>query len=503
MSGIFTLGMEERGSKSMIVADINLPLGQSSCVGCGSCVQVCPTGAIIDRQSAYLGHDKHLTVTRSVCRGCSLGCGILVHIRDNHIVKITGDWDADNAGVLCKTGRFLAFQQDQTRITTPLKRVAGKLTPTSWEDALVTLNQNLKPLNGEIAALASTRLSIEVLYAFKSLFADGLKSDMVTSIEEGRTTGLQSRYAEENSSPIEAKLSTLRTADCILLVGADLTVAHEVAGFYIRRNLPKGVRLIVVDADENGMAELANIKLTPKPGTDEAVFKALEAVILKDGLGRVKSTSKKPALKTALKVCGLSEEDVTKAAYVLAEAVAPVIVYGKGISASSESSVVEAMVRVAKLIGASDAERRGIFSVKGKANSLAAALLHLESPLEVNGHKAAYIVLGDDRASQPLLEKLVNIPYLVVQASYESELTERADLVLPGAIWAEEGGHTLNAEGRLQFANCVVNASVEVCPNLSILNDVARALDVNINNDWRAALTQRTSPVELELEEAK
>jgi predicted molibdopterin-dependent oxidoreductase YjgC len=264
--------------------------------------------------------------------------------------------------------------------------------------------------------------------------------------------------------------------------------------------LPKGVRLIVIDPNENGMADFATLKLTPKPGTDEAIFKALEAVIARDGLARAETKSKKPALKSALKACGLTEEEVTNVARMLADAAAPIIVYGKGISASSESSVIAALVRVATLVGASDSERRGIFSVKGRANSLAAAQLGLENPFDVHGHKAAYIALGDDIASQRLLEKLEKIPYLVVQASYESELTERADLVLPGSIWAEEGGHMLNAEGRLQFANCVLNAPAGVNSNLAILKDAAHALEVNLNDDWRTELTERTSIVELTLE---
>lgn len=496
MSGNLTLGMEERGSKSMIVADINLPLGESSCVSCGSCVQVCPTGAIIDRQSAYLGHDKQMTVTRSICRGCSMGCGILVHTRDNHIVKILGDWDADNAGTLCKVGRFLALEQKGTRVTTPLKRVNGKLTSTTWEDAIKTIGQNLQPLNGKIAALASTRLSVEALATFKSLFAEGLKCDMVTSLEEGRLTAAQSKYAEENGSPIEAKYSTLRTADCVLLVGTDLTSAHEVAGFYIKRNLPKGVRLIVIDSNENGMDEFANVKLTPKPGTEEAVFNAIEAAVLKNGMARVEAKLSKSSLEAALKICGLEEKDVANAALALSAAVAPIIVYGR----IADAPTIDAMIRVAKLIGASDSERKGILSVKGAANSLAASLLKLESPLDVNGHKAAYVALGDGIPSKPLLEKLAKISYLVVQASYESELTERADVVLPTSIWAEEEGHTVNAEGHLQFAERVLNAPDGVNPNVTIFKDVARELKVTINDDWRAALTQRTSVVELELE---
>ena len=498
MSGNFTLSVEERGAATIVVADTNVPLGESTCVSCGSCVQVCPTGALIDRQSAYLGHEKHLTVTRTICRGCSLGCGILVHTRDNRIVKITGDYDAPNNGTLCKSGRFLPLDEKRMRLTTPLKRVAGQLTATSWEDALTTLAEKFSASKNNLAAIASTRLSVEVLSAFKSIFADRLKSKIVTSIEEGRPSALQAKYADEIGAPIEGKLDTLRTADCVLLVGADLSETHEVAGFYIKRNLPKGTRLIVIDPHENGMDDLANINLKPKVGTDAAVLSALESAVVKEGLARGVVDENIVSLKSALELCELNAEDVTDAARMLAEAVAPIIVYGKGVTAAGNPGVMEALMRLAKVIGASDSECKGLLSVKGEANSLGAALLGLDEQFEVI-QEAVYVALGDDFVSKRLVAKLEKVPYLFVQASYESALTERADLVLPVSIWAEETGHVLNAEGRLQFAEAAVTAPEGVHSNIAVLNDLARALGVTVTDDWRAALTKRTSVVELEL----
>jgi formate dehydrogenase major subunit len=336
--------------------------------------------------------------------------------------------------------------------------------------------------------------------AFKSLFADGLGNDVVTSIEEGRPTALQAKYAEANGESIEGKLNTLRTADCVLLIGADLSETHEVASFYIKRNMPKGTRLIVVDPSENGMDDLANLNLKPKAGTDEAVFDALEAAVVKEGLARTDIKKSKVTLKTALNACGLAEEDVVDAARMLAEAVAPVIVYGKGVSAFGGEAVMDAMVRVAKLTGATDSERRGILSVKGEANSLAAAQLKMDVLFEVKDRKVAYVAVGDDYVTKRLLKALEGVPYVVAQASYESALTERADLVLPVNIWAEEAGHALNTEGRLQFAEAALTRPEGVRSNFDLLNEVANLLGVTLNDDWRTALTARTSVVELELE---
>jgi predicted molibdopterin-dependent oxidoreductase YjgC len=337
------------------------------------------------------------------------------------------------------------------------------------------------------------------LYALISLFADGLGSDMVTSIEEGRPTAVQTKYARATAAAFEGKLDMLRTADCVLLFGADLTRTHEVAGFYFKRNLPKGARLIVIDPNDNGMDDLANIKLKPKAGADAAVLQALEAAILKEGLGRNGAKAGKISLTAALKTCGLAKQDVIDAARMLAGSIAPVIVYGKGVTAASDEAVIAALARLAKLVGASDSERRGLLSVKGEANSLAAAQFGLVNPFDASDYKAAYIVLGDDYPSKRLIEKLEKVPYLVVQASHASELSERADLVLPVDGWAEEAGHMLSADGRLQFAEAVLAAPEGVRENQTVLTEVAHQLGVTLNNDWRAALMQHTCVVELEL----
>jgi len=68
-----TLNVRERGSKSMIMADLNVPFGESTCVECGSCLQVCPTGALIDARSAYGGREKDVTHTETTCMQCSIG----------------------------------------------------------------------------------------------------------------------------------------------------------------------------------------------------------------------------------------------------------------------------------------------------------------------------------------------------------------------------------------------------------------------------------------------
>jgi formate dehydrogenase major subunit len=123
LAGNFTLGVEDRGPDSVIVADLGVSLGESTCISCGMCVQVCPTGALIDRQSAYKGRDSQVEHNPTLCVGCSVGCGVDVITRDNHVVRIESIWENPvSNGVLCQVGRFNPLEDGRERILTPLVR---------------------------------------------------------------------------------------------------------------------------------------------------------------------------------------------------------------------------------------------------------------------------------------------------------------------------------------------------------------------------------------------
>jgi len=502
--GNFTLTIAERGASSLVVADSNVPLGESSCIKCGTCVQVCPTGALIDRTSAYQGHESAMTGIKSVCVGCSVGCSIKLSVHDNRIVRIEGDWDgAVNHGLLCEHGRYDPMNETRCRITSPMLRKEGKLIPVGWDEALGVVADKLKPLAGKqhdgVAALACTRLPVEALAMFKELFADGFKSGMVTSSEEGMTSAAVSSLAQENGA-FEGKLDVLRNADLVVCIGANVARNHMVAGFMLKRALPKGMRLVNIDPETSELDELADICLKPRAGSDLAVIEGLQAIIVKEGLGRTPLSLAEPdkLIAAAVKTGGIELETLTRTARMLAHAVSPVILFGKGITAQRDAKLVAALLNLAKLTGAVDAERTGLLSVKGEANSVAAAQFNLDQQFALNGQKAVYALIGDDYISKRLIDRLSKVPYLVVQAAYTSALTEKADVVLPVTIWSEQAGHYVNMDGRLQPAAKAVNAPEGVRENTAVLAEIAMRMNMPIKQDWRSMLRARKSSVRLD-----
>jgi formate dehydrogenase major subunit len=502
LAGNFTLSVAERGAASMVVADTDVPLGESTCIKCGTCVQVCPTGALIDRVSAYQGHDVSLTEIKSVCVGCSVGCSVKIMVRNNRIVRIEGDWDgAVNRGLLCEHGRYDPVTESRMRITTPHVRKDGKLEPVSWDEALGIVADKLRPLAGDkngVAAIASTRLPAEALTLFKELFADKLHSTLVTSTEEGVPTAAVSSFAGKNGA-FEGKLDVLRNADTVLCIGANVNRSHMVVGSMLKRNLPKGTHLINIDPDISDLDYLANTALKIKPGSDLALIKGLQAIIVKEGLGRspLSIPDADLLIKQAVSATNISREELNQTAQTLARSITPVILFGKGITVQRDEKLIEELYRLAVLIGAMDGERHALLSIKGEANSLTATLLGLDVTFSLNGQQAVYVALGDDYASKSLVERASKAPYLVVQASYESTLTEKADVVLPVTIWAEQEGAYINLEGRAQKAEKAITPSENVRDNMAVLSEVALRMNMTVEADWQNAILERTSSVAL------
>jgi len=463
--GNYTLGFEERGANSLLVADYDVPLGESSCISCGTCVQICPTGAIIDRQSAYQGKETEVEHHIGVCTECSIGCQRDVLTRDNHLVRIEGDWDAPlNHGLLCDQGRFLPLEEDRPRLLTPLIRKDGSLKAATWEEALEAVEKGLGKGQG-LAALASTRLPIEDLALFKSLFADGLDAGLVTSLEEGNTTATLASLADATGDSFENSLDALKDTDAVLSLELDLVEDHQVAGFFIKRQLQNGTKLIVADSDENKLADKAALKVAFKSGFLNQLLDALEN--------------------------GSDDKDINQATSILKGAEKPCIIYGEEFVAKADKKELKALLELKQTLNAA------LIGVKGNANSMAASQLRLDAPFKSNGYQSAFVMLGDEKPTQKWVKTLEEVPFVVAQASYGSQLTGNADVVLPVTMWAEQSGTYLNMDGRLQEAVKALDAPEGVLTSQEVLLKIADRLGIEPETDWEDSLKSRVPTIEI------
>ena len=410
--GNYTLGLGGRGANSMVIADLGAPFGNSSCISCGTCLQVCPTGALMDRKSAYRGTEEDVERVKSICAACSLGCGVELVTRDNQLLRIEGDWDAEvNQGVLCVAGRFEPLFHNRRRVLTPLVRRNGRLEETTWEDALETVAARFRAMDGTaLAALASPRATNEALNLFAQLF-NGLNVKSVSNLVP----------VPESMADEEGSLAMLDEADLFLIVGEDLDTDHQVAGIAVRRGvMNRGARLVVVGEGENGMTGLAHHQFRP----DEIE----QAVALAQG------------------------------------AETPVVAYGAA-AGDLLSRLRAALSDKAQFLGL----------VPG-SNGRGALAAGLNGSFEPEGVRTVFILSADDEVDETLLNKLEGAEFIVVQASYFGPLVERADVVLPTTIWAEKSGTFINTEGRAQTLNAALRPPAGVKDDLEILQALAERL---------------------------
>jgi predicted molibdopterin-dependent oxidoreductase YjgC len=348
-------------------------------------------------------------------------------------------------------------------------RKDGTLKAATWDEAFKAIADNLG--KGEkLGAIASTRLPAEDLALFKSIFADQLGAGVVTSLEEGLATASLTALADKLGKSFESNMDALKDTDAVLALELDLVDEHEVAGFFVKRQLQNGTKLVVADSIPNQLADKAQVKLPLKAG-DEAEF-------LKSLLAAVEN--------------GNTDADMNAAADALKNAEKPVIVYGVNFASHVNEDALETLLALAEKTGAA------LVGVKGKSNSMAAAQLGLESAFKADDLSAAFVILGDEEPSQKLVKALESVPFVVAQAAYSSQVTGKAAVVLPVGNWAEQSGTYLSLDGRLQKAVQSIDAPDGILTNHETLLKIAETLSVSPDMDWKASLMARVPTVAIQ-----
>jgi formate dehydrogenase major subunit len=175
-----------RGNQSKIVAAGDRPLIDSECVFCGECVQVCPVGALVEKKARYQWRPWETREVRTTCPYCGVGCQLLLHVKDNRIVKVTGVEEAEpNKGRLCVKGRFgYDFIYSKERLKSPLIKEGDDFRKASWDEALDLVASKFKRIIAEsgsdaLAGVSCARSINEDSYQMQKLFRAVFKTNNI------------------------------------------------------------------------------------------------------------------------------------------------------------------------------------------------------------------------------------------------------------------------------------------------------------------------------------
>ena len=497
-----------RSGQALVGTSFGTSLLESGCEFCGACIDVCPVGALVERDHKW---DKPRKVERTICPLCPVGCQMNVEYDgDGPLIRVVPEINSPaNHGQACFKGKFgLQFVNDTSRLHTPLVRRDGQLVEATWDEALEVVAARLAEYSGDsFAFLTSPSSTNEEHYLAQKFARTAMKSnnvDQTSNTQPELTLGLEQSLGHAGATN---PIWDLEQSGCILVFSSNVTEEHNVVGVPIKRAARKDTKLVVIDSREGELTRYAHIWLRPAPGTEQLLLGGLLKSVIDQGFQKddwLAENCESPAtLQYALSALDLDEiakttqvdaADIAEAARLYGEAETSALVYAlDNIQPRLARDCVLSLVNLALVTGNIGKTGAGIYPMRPGANEQGAwdvgcvpdrlpgyrwvsnpndrqALetlwdssipeipgLHLAQIMEAAASgriKSMFLIgaspnftngkLGDGLAA------LDNLEYLVVCDSFLTDAAQRADVVLPRATFAEKDGTFTNLERRIQ-----------------------------------------------------
>ncbi|MEW6181778.1 MAG: molybdopterin-dependent oxidoreductase [Bacillota bacterium] len=489
------LDFVKRGIETKVATALDKPLQEAGCDFCGSCVGVCPTGALLEKKGRGKGREWELRAVESHCGYCGSACKLLYNLKGDDVVKVATERPAD---YLCARGRFGYSHIDgAARLETPLVRKNGELAPASWDEALEFVAGRLKGIKENygpqaVGGIAGALATNETAYVFQKFIRAGLQSNNVDSgVRFSGLELLQKLEAVVGGTKGYAALNDVGAAGVILVVGDVWRRVPAVWG-RIKQAADRGAKVVYIGFYAGRPVKIAKVWLRALPGSEHVVLQQMAQVVVRKE-GNVKAEKEQitgfnrfaKSLKEAAGApAGVSADDIAAAAelWMDAKAKGVVVLAVDGVTQQTGSAALNlclltGRVKKAFFPGHSLSNAQGVWRMGAVADcypglqpvSKAAArfsklwgmaapdtpglaadeMLAQDSPL-----KALYVLQEDPVVSFPggarVAARLNDLQLLVVQDLFLTETAKMADVVLPLASSLETGGTCVNAEGRVR-----------------------------------------------------
>lgn len=450
--------------------------GWLDCSQCGNCIEVCPTGTLLDGTYRHQARPWELVQTVSTCTYCSDGCQMSLGARSDELMRIVARdryVNGLNGEFLCIKGRFgHPFVNHEARIRTPMIRYkkGGKLIPATWDDAIRHVATRLDAIANEhgrnsIGIVGSPRLTNEALYVLKKFATELIGTENYTVSD---SVNLKP-FFDNLGAPL-ATHHDIRHAKTIVLIGGEPEELQPLTGKQIRQAVRNGgAKLIVFNSVPIRLREQASQFIHIRPGSEEAAVLALAGAET-DSLVARKMGIETTELETARATITGTEGDL-------------VIMFDGGLSAAAQI----ALGQLSHTLGSN--ARRVLFHPLPLYNNSIGALdmgmmdgaMDVNGLLEACGQTIKAMCVAGSFLPEHMRgreEALAKLDFLMVQELFETDTTGFADVVLPAASFAEIDGTFTNNDGFVQRVRQSIPAVNQSKADWMITDQLARELGV-------------------------
>ena len=401
------IGMAARGYHEKIIFDFDDPMGTSTCVACGECVQACPTGALmpatlVDANGVYTNApDREVD---SVCPYCGVGCQLTYKIKDARIVAVDGRNGPANHNRLCVKGRFgFDYVAHPDRLTEPLIRKDGvskrdtdidpanpytHFRKATWDEALDRAAEGLRRIRDRdgrraLAGFACAKGTNEEAYLLQKLVRAGFGSNNVDHCTRlCHASSVAALMEGIGSGAVTAPFTAVADADVIIVIGARPTENHPVAATFFKQAAKRGANLIAIDSRNYALMRHATTSLRLNPGRDVPLLNALIHAIIEEGLydrqyvqahtedfEKLREHIRDYSPEKMAPICGIDAATLREVARAYARADRAIIFWGMGISQHVHGTDnARCLIALALITGQIGRPGTGLHPLRGQNN---------------------------------------------------------------------------------------------------------------------------------------